>query len=92
MDYMSGSAATAGGRGGGRGGRGGGGAGANIVPTPATVAQGADEPPPAVAPVGGGGLTVRGLPLIKPPYGQISAIDLNKGEILWQVAHGEYAR
>ena len=38
---------------------------------------------------GGGGLTVRGLPLIKPPYGQISAIDLNKGEILWQVAHGE---
>ena len=38
---------------------------------------------------GGGGLTVRGLPLIKPPYGQITAIDLNKGEILWQVAHGE---
>ena len=31
----------------------------------------------------------QGLPLIKPPYGQISAIDLNKGEILWQVAHGE---
>jgi quinoprotein glucose dehydrogenase len=29
------------------------------------------------------------LPLAKPPYGQISAIDLNKGEILWQVAHGE---
>ena len=26
---------------------------------------------------------------IKPPYGQISAIDLNKGEILWQVANGE---
>jgi len=34
-------------------------------------------------------LTVQGLPMIKPPYGQISAIDLNKGEILWQVAHGE---
>lgn len=32
---------------------------------------------------------MRGLPLIKPPYGQISAIDLNKGDILWQVAHGE---
>jgi quinoprotein glucose dehydrogenase len=27
--------------------------------------------------------------LIKPPYGQISAIDLNRGEILWQVPHGE---
>ena len=40
---------------------------------------------------GGGGtsLAVRGLPLIKPPYGAISAIDLTKGEILWQVPHGE---
>jgi quinoprotein glucose dehydrogenase len=32
---------------------------------------------------------VRGLPLVKPPYGQISAIDLTRGAILWQVAHGE---
>jgi quinoprotein glucose dehydrogenase len=38
---------------------------------------------------GGGGLSVRGLPLAKPPYGRISAIDLNKGEIAWQIAHGE---
>jgi quinoprotein glucose dehydrogenase len=38
---------------------------------------------------GGGGLNVRGLPIMKPPYGQISAIDLGKGEILWQIAHGE---
>ena len=29
------------------------------------------------------------MPLIKPPYGRITAIDLNKGEIAWQVAHGE---
>ncbi|HWZ31016.1 MAG TPA: pyrroloquinoline quinone-dependent dehydrogenase [Bryobacteraceae bacterium] len=36
-----------------------------------------------------GGLTIQGLPLGKPPYGQISAIDLNRGEILWQIAHGE---
>ena len=34
-------------------------------------------------------LNVQGLPMIKPPYGSISAIDLNKGEILWQIAHGE---
>jgi glucose dehydrogenase len=34
-------------------------------------------------------LTVQGLPLLKPPYGRISAIDLDKGEILWQVPHGE---
>jgi quinoprotein glucose dehydrogenase len=50
-------------------------------------------PPPAAAAGGegggGGGLTVRGLPLVKPPYGQISAIDLGKGEIVWQIAHGE---
>jgi quinoprotein glucose dehydrogenase len=38
---------------------------------------------------GGGGLTVQGLPLVKPPYGRITAIDMNKGEILWQIAHGE---
>ena len=38
---------------------------------------------------GTGGLDVRGLPLVKPPYGRITAIDLNKGEIRWQIAHGE---
>ncbi len=36
-----------------------------------------------------GGLSVQGLPLIKPPYGRITAIDLNKGDISWQIAHGE---
>ena len=46
-------------------------------------------PAPAAEGGGGGGLTVRGLPIMKPPYGQISAIDLNKGEIIWQIAHGE---
>jgi quinoprotein glucose dehydrogenase len=34
-------------------------------------------------------LSVQELPLFKPPYGQISAIDLNKGEILWQIPHGD---
>lgn len=33
-----------------------------------------------------------GLPLIKPPYGRITAIDLNKGDIIWQVAHGDGPR
>jgi quinoprotein glucose dehydrogenase len=33
--------------------------------------------------------TVQGLPLVKPPYGRITAIDLHKGELVWQVAHGE---
>ena len=38
---------------------------------------------------GGGGLTVERLPLVKPPYSTISAIDLDKGDILWQIPHGE---
>ena len=33
--------------------------------------------------------TVQGLPLIKPPYGRISAISLDSGDIVWQVPHGE---
>src|SRR5258705_8252041 len=53
---------------------------------------------PAAAPGAGGGgggegggpaLTVQGLPIAKPPYGSISAISLDKGEILWQIAHGD---
>jgi quinoprotein glucose dehydrogenase len=38
---------------------------------------------------GGAGLTVQGLPLVKPPYGRITAIDLDEGEIVWQVPHGD---
>ncbi len=34
-------------------------------------------------------LTVQGLPLLKPPYGTIAAIDLTKGEVLWEVPNGE---
>jgi quinoprotein glucose dehydrogenase len=46
--------------------------------------------PSATSPTtAGAGLTVQGLPLLKPPYGRITAIDLNKGEIAWQVAHGD---
>jgi quinoprotein glucose dehydrogenase len=55
-------------------------------PAKGTVASG-----PAVGAGGesGANLFVQGLPLIKPPYGRITAIDLNKGDIVWQVAHGE---
>jgi len=34
-------------------------------------------------------LEVQGLPIIKPPYGRISAINLDSGDIAWQIAHGE---
>ena len=34
-------------------------------------------------------LAIQGMPIFKPPYGRITAYDMNKGEILWQIAHGE---
>jgi quinoprotein glucose dehydrogenase len=33
--------------------------------------------------------TVEGLSLVKPPYGVLSAIDLTRGELKWQVPHGD---
>jgi quinoprotein glucose dehydrogenase len=56
---------------------------------------GADSPPPpknegpSAFATQARRLSVDGLPLIKPPYGTISAINLDKGEIVWQVAHGD---
>jgi quinoprotein glucose dehydrogenase len=35
------------------------------------------------------GTTVDGLPLVKPPYGLLSAINLDHGEMVWQVPHGD---
>jgi quinoprotein glucose dehydrogenase len=34
-------------------------------------------------------LTVEGLSIVKPPYGTISAISLDRGELVWQVPHGD---
>lgn len=54
---------------------------------------GADAPMPTKnrQPAGRGyvPLNIDGIPLIKPPYGTISAINLDTGEIIWQIAHGE---
>jgi quinoprotein glucose dehydrogenase len=33
--------------------------------------------------------TVQGLPLLKPPYGRITAYDMNRGDIAWQVPNGD---
>jgi glucose dehydrogenase len=56
------------------------------APPAAGGAPGATPPAPQG---GGGGLTVQGLPLLKPPYGLLNAIDLDKGELKFQVPHGD---
>jgi quinoprotein glucose dehydrogenase len=61
--------------------------------TPQVVGGVGDVPAGPVAPPGegggGGGLNIQGLPLVKPPWGRITAYDMNRGEIAWQIAHGE---
>jgi quinoprotein glucose dehydrogenase len=44
---------------------------------------------PAAAQAEGPRTTVQGLPLVKPPYGVLSAVNLDKGELSWQVPHGD---
>ncbi len=46
-------------------------------------------PPPPASDADDFGLEVNGLPLIKPPYATISAINLDQGDIVWQVPAGE---
>jgi len=43
----------------------------------------------AAAELSNGSLEIEGLPLMKPPYGSITAINLDRGDTLWQIAHGE---
>jgi quinoprotein glucose dehydrogenase len=50
-----------------------------VAPAPAPTAP--------AAPVGA--LTVQGLSIVKPPYAVISAINLDRGEMQWQVPYGE---
>ncbi len=53
------------------------------------AAQPAPAPAAPAAAGGGGGSNVQGLNLLKPPYGTITAINLDKGDIVWQIPHGE---
>ena len=50
-------------------------------PLQATGREAADGP--------SAGLTVQGLPIVKPPYGVLSAINLDRGDLVWQVPHGD---
>ena len=60
---------------------------AAAAPAPAAGAAGTPPAPPQGG--GGGGLVVQGLPLLKPPYSLLNAIDVDKGELKWQVPHGD---
>jgi len=59
--------------------------------------QGPAAPPQAVPPAQGrapdsvnySGAGLGGIPLTKPPYASLVAVDLNKGEIAWKVPFGE---
>jgi quinoprotein glucose dehydrogenase len=75
-------------------------AGVEFRPSPrgASEGSGADLPPPTRIPVPaaaqrtsilGPAFNVNGLPVLKPPYGHISAINMDRGEIIWQVPNGE---
>ena len=59
-------------------------------PETAQRARDAKANAPLPGPVGGViPLGVQGLPLVKPPYGLITAIDLSKGELKWATPHGD---
>ena len=58
---------------------------------PSNYALGRDSVRSDMRYVGGMGRVpnVSGLPLLKPPYNRVTAIDLNRGEILWQIPGGD---
>jgi len=57
------------------------------MPGAQSPAGDAAAPPPPDE--GGATLSVRGMPIVKPPYGILAAIDLDRGQLLFQVAHGD---
>ena len=46
-----------------------------------TIAQGSPNAP-----------AIQGLPLVKPPYGRVTALNMNTGELEWSVANGDGPR
>jgi quinoprotein glucose dehydrogenase len=52
-------------------------------------AAGNAPPAPPAGPAAFVGTSVQGLLLLKPPYGTVNAINLDKGELTWQVPHGD---
>jgi quinoprotein glucose dehydrogenase len=59
------------------------GSGADLTPAPRRA------PTAPAASVLGPPFNIQGLPVLKPPYGTIAAINMDRGEIVWQVPNGE---
>ena len=59
----------------------GGGAQFPRLPGYARAGSGPGDPP----------VQVQGLTILKPPYGRITAYDMNQGTIAWQIANGDYS-
>jgi len=53
------------------------------------VAPGNKDVPPGMGAGFLGSPSVDGLPLNRPPYGVISAISLDRGEVVWSIPHGD---
>jgi len=51
-----------------------------------------EAPDPHAPPRSAYGMGPQGLPLLRPPYGRITALDLNHGEKLWMVPNGDGPR
>jgi quinoprotein glucose dehydrogenase len=102
MNYIGGGGGGGGGRGAARGGapagtdpeaapaRGGGGAGGGGAAAGRGGGRGGAAPQLGPgASRGPWGMGPQGLPLVKPPYGRITAYNMNTGDIVWQVANGD---
>ena len=55
----------------------------------APAAAAAPATPPPAGGGAGAGLNVQGLPMVKPPYGLLAAVNLDRGELMWQTPHGD---
>jgi quinoprotein glucose dehydrogenase len=60
------------------------------TPPPAPAGGAAAAGRGGAPPAGGGfGATVQGLSIVKPPYGVVVGINLDKGELMWSTPHGD---
>jgi quinoprotein glucose dehydrogenase len=61
---------------------------ADFVPSPERPGEPASQSPPSTVDA----ISIDGLPIVKGPYGRITAIDLNRGEHVWMKPNGDGPR